>query len=106
LRRTTTPRWPAAARSPASKQRHASVSANHIPRGKPYPDPFCTPRANAVKAERCLVAEDSSFGVTAAVAADMRAIGYAADSDEQALRRAGAEIFLSLQELPGALVLR
>jgi beta-phosphoglucomutase-like phosphatase (HAD superfamily) len=41
-----------------------------------------------------------SSGVMAAVAAGMRAIGYAADSDERALRDAGAEIIRSLDKLP------
>jgi beta-phosphoglucomutase-like phosphatase (HAD superfamily) len=38
--------------------------------------------------------------VQAAVAAGMRVFGYCADSDEQALRGAGAETFQSLDALP------
>jgi hypothetical protein len=34
----------------------------------------------------------------------MRAVGYTADSDEQALRKAGAELLASLSELPGLLL--
>ncbi len=36
----------------------------------------------------------------------MRALGYAADNDEPALRRAGAEILRSLHELPERLGIR
>ncbi|HEY5343069.1 MAG TPA: hypothetical protein VIJ66_05360 [Solirubrobacteraceae bacterium] len=38
-----------------------------------------------------------------AVSAGMRALGYAADSDEAALTLAGAEVFSSLGELPSLL---
>jgi hypothetical protein len=34
----------------------------------------------------------------------MRAIGYTADSDEDALRSAGAEIIRSLEEIPELLI--
>ena len=47
-----------------------------------------------------MVVEDTLSGVMAAVAAGMRAVGYAADSDERALRNAGAEIIRSLDGLP------
>jgi beta-phosphoglucomutase-like phosphatase (HAD superfamily) len=47
----------------------------------------------------CAVVEDTSSGVTAAVAAGMRAFGYAADSGAKALREAGAEVFESMEEL-------
>jgi beta-phosphoglucomutase-like phosphatase (HAD superfamily) len=53
-----------------------------------------------VQPSACTVIEDTPSGVTAAVAAGMRAIGYAADSDEHALRNAGAEIIRSLDRLP------
>lgn len=53
---------------------------------------------------QCVVVEDTPSGVLAAVAAGIRAIGYAADSDRKALREAGAQLLLdSLQQLPGAL---
>lgn len=53
------------------------------------------------KPSACVVIEDTPSGITAAVAAGMRAIGYAADSDERALRNAGAtEIIRSLDGLP------
>jgi beta-phosphoglucomutase-like phosphatase (HAD superfamily) len=47
-----------------------------------------------------VVVEDTVSAVTAAVAAGMRAIGYAADSDETALRHARAEILHTLVGLP------
>jgi beta-phosphoglucomutase-like phosphatase (HAD superfamily) len=54
----------------------------------------------SAKPSACAVIEDTPSGVTAAVAAGMRAIGYAADSDERALRNAGAEIIRSLDKHP------
>jgi len=47
-----------------------------------------------------VVVEDTPSGVTAAVAAGMRVFGYVADSDEMALREAGAEILRTLDKLP------
>lgn len=55
------------------------------------------------KPARCVVVEDTASGVTAAVSARMRALGYVADSDEAALRQAGAEVLRSLEELPALL---
>jgi hypothetical protein len=46
--------------------------------------------------------EDTASGIAAAVSAGMRALGYVADSDETSLRRAGAEVVRSLDELFGA----
>jgi HAD superfamily hydrolase (TIGR01509 family) len=82
----------------------ALFSAYSVPRGKPHPDVFLHAAAvmNA-KPSRCAVVEDTPSGVTAAVSAGMRAFGYAADSDELALRGAGGEILRSLEELPALL---
>ncbi|MGH2904498.1 MAG: HAD family hydrolase, partial [Solirubrobacteraceae bacterium] len=82
----------------------ALFSAYSVPRGKPHPDLFLH-AAEVMKAEpsRCAVVEDTPSGVTAAVSAGMRAIGYAADSDELALRQAGAEILQSMEDLPALL---
>ncbi len=52
------------------------------------------------KPSACVVIEDTPSGVVAAVAAGMRAVGYAADSDERALHNAGGEIVRSLDDLP------
>ncbi len=82
----------------------ALFSAESVPRGKPHPDLFLhAARTIGVPPGACVVVEDTPSGVTAAVAAGMRAIGYAADSDESALRAAGAEIVHSLDEVPGLL---
>lgn len=80
----------------------ARFSAYSVTHGKPAPDLFLHAAA-AMGAEPagCVVVEDTPSGVTAAVSARMRSIGYAADSDEQALRDAGAtEILHSLDQLP------
>lgn len=76
-------------------------SAHDVPRGKPHPDLFLH-AASTMGAEpsRCAVVEDTASGVTAAVSAGMRALGYVADSDEAALRQAGAELMPSLDQLP------
>jgi HAD superfamily hydrolase (TIGR01509 family) len=79
----------------------ALFSAYSVPRGKPAPDLFLHAAA-AMNANPpcCAVVEDTPSGVVAAVSAGMRAIGYAADGDEWALREAGAEILRSMDELP------
>jgi HAD superfamily hydrolase (TIGR01509 family) len=79
----------------------ALFSAYSVPRGKPHPDLFLhAAAAMGAKPSRCAVVEDTASGITAAVSAGMRALGYVADSDEAALRRAGAEVVRSLDELP------
>jgi HAD superfamily hydrolase (TIGR01509 family) len=76
-------------------------SAESVPRGKPHPDLFLhAAAAMGAIPSRCVVVEDTPSGVRAAVSARMRALGYVADSDEAALRRAGAEVLRSLDELP------
>ena len=84
--------------------RDALFSAYSVPQGKPHPDLFLhAAAAMNAKPSRCVVVEDSPSGVTAAVSAGMRVFGYATDSDELALRQAGAEILRALQELPARL---
>lgn len=79
----------------------ALFSAYDVPRPKPDPALFRHAAATMnAKPPACVVIEDTPSGVTAAVAAGMRALGYAADSDEHALRNAGAEIIRSLEEIP------
>ncbi len=79
-------------------------SAYSVARGKPHPDLFLHAAATlAVEPSRCAVVEDTPSGVTAAVSAGMRALGYAADSDEAALRQAGGRTFMALNELPAML---
>jgi HAD superfamily hydrolase (TIGR01509 family) len=80
---------------------HALFSAHDVIRPKPDPALFRHAAiAMNARPSTCVVIEDTPSGVTAAVAAGMRAIGYAADSDESALRDAGAEIIRSLDGLP------
>ena len=80
----------------------ARFSAEQVTRGKPDPDLFLhAARVMGAEPTRCVVVEDTPSGVRAAVAARMRALGYAADSDPQALADAGAEPFMALAEVPG-----
>jgi len=83
----------------------ARFSAYAVARGKPAPDLFLHAATSmGAKPAVCVVVEDTPSGVTAAVSAGMRSMGYAADSDERALRDAGAtEILRSLDALPRVL---
>lgn len=84
----------------------ALFSAYDVPRPKPDPALFQHAAATmGVRPSRCVVVEDTVSGVTAAVAAGMRAIGYAADSDQNALRDAGAELLHTLAQLPEMLAI-
>jgi HAD superfamily hydrolase (TIGR01509 family) len=82
----------------------ARFSAESVSRGKPSPELFLY-AAEAMRAEpvECVVVEDTPSGVIAAVSAGMRALGYVADSDERAIRDAGAETIHSLAQLPALL---
>ncbi len=83
----------------------ARFSAEQVARGKPHPDLFLhAAEVMDVAPEDCVVVEDTPSGVQAAVAAGMPVYGYCADSDEQALRAAGATTVESLFELPPLLV--
>lgn len=79
-------------------------SAHTVRNGKPHPELFLS-AASALGAHpsRCAVVEDTAIGVTAAVRAGMRAFGLAADSDPDALEKAGAQVMFSLEELPARL---
>jgi HAD superfamily hydrolase (TIGR01509 family) len=79
-------------------------SATEVERGKPHPDLFlhAADRMGADPA-RCVVVEDSPFGVRGAVAAGMRALGYAAMTPSEVLEAAGAETFTTMTRLPGLL---
>jgi HAD superfamily hydrolase (TIGR01509 family) len=82
----------------------ALFSAYQVPRGKPHPDLFLHAAATMGAApERCAVVEDTVIGVTAAVAAGMRVIGYAADEAPATLQAAGAQPVRSLAEVPATL---
>jgi HAD superfamily hydrolase (TIGR01509 family) len=84
----------------------ALFSAESVARGKPHPDLFLHAAATmGAEPTRSVVLEDSPSGVRAAVAARMRALGYAPESDDEPpLRGAGAATLLrSLRELPALL---
>jgi HAD superfamily hydrolase (TIGR01509 family) len=79
----------------------ARFSAWSVARGKPHPDLFLHAASTmGASPESCVVIEDTASGVTAAVRAGMRAIGYAGNGDEDALRTAGAECIHTMDELP------
>jgi HAD superfamily hydrolase (TIGR01509 family) len=79
-------------------------SADEVGRGKPAPDLFLHAASSmGAPPERCVVVEDSPFGVIAARTAGMSALGYAADGSGERLGREGARTFGSMGELPGLL---
>jgi HAD superfamily hydrolase (TIGR01509 family) len=85
-------------------------SASVVARGKPFPDLFLHAAAQMrVDPRRCVVVEDSIPGVTAAVAANMRVIGFAGGSHCRAghssrLHAAGADCVIDrMSELLPAL---
>ncbi|PWR18479.1 HAD family hydrolase [Zavarzinia aquatilis] len=76
-------------------------SAVEVARGKPAPDLFLHAAARmGHDPGACVVVEDSVPGVTGAVAAGMRALGFARETDAALLRAAGAEIFDDMRQLP------
>jgi len=82
----------------------ALFSAESVRRGKPHPDLFLhAARTMGAEPRACVVVEDTASGVTAGVAAGMRVLGHAADSDAGALRAAGAELVFSMAQVPPAL---
>jgi HAD superfamily hydrolase (TIGR01509 family) len=83
----------------------ARFSAEQVPRGKPDPGLFLLAAERMGFApERCAVVEDTPSGVTAARRAGMTVYGLAADSDEEALRDAGAIVVHGLGELRAPLL--
>jgi HAD superfamily hydrolase (TIGR01509 family) len=80
----------------------AIFSAYDVPRGKPFPDLFLHAAAQMGTAvQRCVVVEDTTIGVRAAIAAGMRAIGLVADADAdiKPMRDLGADTITSLAHL-------
>ncbi len=79
-------------------------SATEVERGKPAPDLFLyAARRMNVSPEHAVVIEDSVPGVKGAVAAGMRALGFAREEDPDELRKAGAEVFVHMDELASLL---
>lgn len=87
-------------------------SATMVKRGKPAPDLFLhAAHEMKVHPDACVVVEDSPFGLQAARAAGMRALGFTGGShrdhhrDRQMLLDAGADgVFQHMDDLPGLVV--
>jgi HAD superfamily hydrolase (TIGR01509 family) len=82
-------------------------SAEMVAHGKPAPDLFLLASERmGISPKRCVVIEDAHAGVTAAIAAGMRVLGFAGGSHcgpgyEAMLRAAGArEVFTDMVQLP------
>jgi HAD superfamily hydrolase (TIGR01509 family) len=76
-------------------------SADEVQRGKPAPDLFLHAAARmSTSPERCIVVEDSPFGVAGAKAAGMAALGFAAATTPARLDGADA-VFTAMADLPG-----
>ncbi|MGV8998512.1 MAG: HAD family hydrolase [Parvibaculaceae bacterium] len=81
-------------------------SAEQVGRGKPAPDLFLfAAKSMGFAPEVCVVIEDSTPGVEAAVAATMPVLGFAGDphTDAQALNEKGAHVFYDMNALMGLL---
>ncbi|WP_329141242.1 HAD family hydrolase [Streptomyces sp. NBC_01476] len=81
-------------------------SAADVARGKPAPDLFLhAARSLGVAPERCVVVEDSRYGVAAARAAGMRSYGYYGGLTPAAwLEGPGTTVFDDMRKLPGLLL--
>lgn len=78
-------------------------SADEVERGKPDPDLFLhAASCMSIPPERCIVVEDSPFGIAAAKAAGMAALGFAAATPAARLKGADA-VFTAMEDLPGLL---
>ena len=80
-------------------------SATEVAHGKPAPDLFLhAARSMGWPPGSCVVVEDSSAGVDAALAAGMRAIAYAGGvTPAGRLARAGVTLLTDMRELPDAI---
>ena len=79
-------------------------SATEVERGKPHPDLFLHAAAQmGAQPDRCVVVEDSVYGVQGARAAGMRVFGYASLTPAASLKEAGATVVTDMRELPGLL---
>ncbi|NSY37848.1 HAD family phosphatase [Leisingera sp. ANG59] len=83
---------------------HAMFSAHSLGVAKPEPGLFLAAASHfGVQARDCLVIEDSGSGVTAAVRAGMRCLGYAPQGGGRKLAALGAEVFSDMAEVPALL---
>ncbi|MCF6433734.1 MULTISPECIES: HAD family hydrolase [unclassified Leisingera] len=82
----------------------AMFSAQSLGVAKPEPGLFLAAASHfGVQARDCLVIEDSGSGVTAAVRAGMRCLGYAPQGSGSRLAALGAEVFNDMAEVPALL---
>lgn len=76
-------------------------SGQDVAHGKPAPDVYLlAARSLGVDPAHCIAIEDSPNGVRAAVAAGMRVLGYAAETDPAELAGLGAGVFTDMAQLP------
>jgi HAD superfamily hydrolase (TIGR01509 family) len=75
-----------------------------VPRPKPAPDVYllAAERLDARPGE-CVVIEDSPAGAAAALAAGLRAVGYAPGPTFAAMQATGARVIRSMAELSGVI---
>ncbi|HSS68144.1 MAG TPA: HAD family phosphatase [Nocardioidaceae bacterium] len=84
-------------------RQHALFSAVEVVRGKPEPDLFLlAAETMGIGAGRCVVVEDSRYGVTAALAAGMRVIGFSGGLTKAADLDAADLVISDMGELPTA----
>src|SRR5205823_11896974 len=81
-------------------------SATEVTDGKPAPDLFLHAAGRmGVDPSACVVVEDSRYGVQAARAAGMRALGYAGGlTPREFLEGPDTTVFMDMRELPSLLV--
>jgi HAD superfamily hydrolase (TIGR01509 family) len=77
-------------------------SATEVARGKPAPDLFLhAARSLGTAPERCVVVEDSAYGVQAARAAGMHVLAYAGGvTPPERLAGSGTTVFTDMRDLP------
>jgi len=79
-------------------------SAEDVDNGKPTPDLFLHAASSmGVTPSRCIVIEDSRFGVQAARAAGMRVLGYAGGLTPATWLVDASDVFTDMSELPAVL---
>ncbi|NAS25748.1 HAD-IA family hydrolase [Herbidospora sp. NEAU-GS84] len=80
-------------------------SASEVTHGKPAPDLFLhAAKRMGVDPSACMVVEDSKYGIQAARAAGMRALGYAGGlTPAQWLQGPNTTVFHDMRELPALL---
>lgn len=82
------------------KFRGKIFSSSMVERPKPFPDLFlyAAKKMNATP-EKCVVIEDSTYGVSAAISAGMDVLGYCKRTDKKILKNAGAVTFNRMSDL-------